>query len=304
MFRWRLISAVILITTNLLLAWLDYLCGTPQWFGKPGLVLLPCALVVGLMAANEVLYFSQDNSTRIKHWAVYVGTTLVILSSFTPLLWDNYSQDCNVGRMGWPLFGIAAGVGIAFVSQMIGYRPGDRVATDLALTIMVIAYVGLLISFWAPIRMFYDNQWGIVALLSLFVTVKMSDSMAYTIGKSFGRRKMAPNLSPGKTVEGLIGGVGGGVLGALIVFYGFAPLITGSPTRASWILVVVFGVVVTLAGVVGDLAESLLKRDGGVKNSSKWLRGLGGIMDIVDSIIVAGPVVLAFWSSGAFTPIE
>ncbi len=314
MLRWRLLSAAIILTTLSLLVWLDLQCGHPQWFGRPGLVLLPFSLVVGLLAANEVLYFRPSGGLPdiaatdiavqgdVKHWAVYLGTSLVIASSYAPLLWNEYPADCAVGRLGWPLYAMAAAVGLCFVAQMIGYRRGSRVGEAVARSVLVIAYIGLLISFWSPLRMIGDNAWGMVALLSLFVPVKMSDTLAYTFGKTMGRRKLAKNLSPGKTVEGLLGGLLGGCLGALAVFYLMAPWLTGDPTPASWVWVLVFGVLVTLAGVVGDLSESLLKRDGGVKNSSQWLRGLGGIMDIIDSLLAAGPVALALWSTGIFGP--
>lgn len=303
MLRWRLISAAIIITAILLLVWLDFYLGTSESLGRPGLVLAVCTLVIGLMAASEVVYFNQKNNAGVKHWAVYLGTAVVIGFAFLPTLYENYPADCPIGRLGWPMFGMAAATGLAFVSQMIGYRQGDQVIDDVARTVMVVAYIGLLLAFWAAIRAQVDNAWGMVALLSLYVPVKLSDSMAYTVGKICGKNKLAPHLSPGKTIEGLVGGLLGGCLGAFIVFWVVAPRMTGSATAAPWWLIVVFGIVITLVGVIGDLSESLLKRDGGVKNSSRWLPGLGGVMDIIDSLLPAGPVVLAFWATGWFGPV-
>ena len=302
MLRWRLISAAVLITVILLLVALDFYLGSDTSLGRPGLVLFVATLVVGLMAASEILFFNQNNRNGVKSWAVYLGTALVIVMAFIPNFHADYAADCPVGRLGWALFGIAAAVGISFVSQMIGYRQDKPVVDDVARTLMVIAYIGLLLGFWAPIRSCVDNAWGMVALLSLYVTVKVSDSMAYTVGKIFGKTKLAPNLSPGKTIEGVLGGILGGCLGAFIVFYLVAPRLTGQSTAAPWWLIVVFAVVVTVVGIVGDLCESLLKREGGVKNSSRWLPGLGGVMDIIDSLLAAGPVVLAFWTTGWFGP--
>ena len=141
-----------------------------------------------------------------------------------------------------------------------------------------------------------------VALLSLFVPVKMSDSMAWLVGRNFGRRKLAPELSPGKTVEGMMGGMAGGCLGALLIFLVIGPWITGQEAVAPWWMILVFGIVATAAGIVGDLAASLMKRDGGVKDSSSWLPGLGGILDMTDSLLAAGPVVMALWATGLFGP--
>lgn len=302
MLRWRLISATIIISAILLLIWLDYFLGTAASLQCPGLVIGLLTLIVGWMAASEVLYFNQPGNSGVKHWAVYAGTLAVIGMAWVPNWYLNYPADCSIGRLGWPLFAMAAGVGLAFASQMIGYKQGDQVIESVARTILVIAYVGLLLSFWAPLRSHLGNTWGLVALFSLFIPVKMSDTMAYTVGKMMGKTKLAPQLSPGKTIEGVVGGLIGGCLGALFVFYVLAPALTGQATAAPWWLVLVFGSVVTLVGIVGDLCESLLKRDGGVKNSSRWLPGLGGVMDIIDSLLAAGPAVYAFWLTGWFDP--
>lgn len=302
MLRWRLISAAVIVTAILVMIWADFQLGSADSLNRPGLVLGVALMIVGTMAANEVVSFNTTSNSGVKKWAVYAGTALVIGFSFIPCLYENYPADCSVGRLGWPMFGMAATIGLAFISQMIGYKPGDQVLDDVARTVMVVAYIGLLLGFWAPIRSFVDNGWGMVALLSLFVTVKISDSMAYTVGRIFGKHKLAPNLSPGKTIEGMLGGLLGGCLGALFVFYYLAPRITGEASPAAWWFVILFGVVVTLVGILGDLSESLLKRDGGVKNSSRWLPGLGGIMDIIDSLLPAGPVVYAFFATGMLTP--
>ncbi len=303
MTRTRLIVAAIVVAAILALFWLDYQCGTSDWLQRPGLVLGICCLVFGLMAASEVLHFdSARQQRRTKAWAVYLGTALAIGLAFYPALVVDYPDDCSIGRIGWLAFGMAGAIGIAFVSQMIGYRNGDHVMNDVSRTVLIIGYVGLLFGFWAPIRGYHDNQWGLVALLSLFVTVKMSDSVAYLVGRNWGRRKLAPELSPGKTIEGMFGGFAGGCLGALLVFLVIGPRITGQPAVASWWLIIVFALIVTTAGIIGDLAASLMKRDGGVKDSSRWLPGLGGIIDMTDSLLAAGPVVMAFWASGLMGP--
>lgn len=303
MTRTRLIAAAIVVTSLVALLWLDYQCGTPQWLGRPGMVLAVCCFVFGLMSVSEVLHFDAAGGDRgVRPWAVYLGTALVIGFAFFPLFDPDYPADCTIGRLGWLAFGMAAAIGIAFVSQMIGYRNGDRVMDHVARTLLIIAYVGLLMGFWAPIRGYHSNAWGLVALLSLFVTVKMSDSLAYLVGKAWGRRKLAPELSPGKTVEGVLGGFFGGCLGAVIVFYVLAPWLTGESPSVGLPMLLLFAAVVTLAGIVGDLAESLMKRDGGVKDSSRWLPGLGGITDMTDSLLSAGPVVMAFWGGGLLGP--
>ncbi len=303
MLKKRLISAAIVLLVIAVLVWLDMLLGSPESLGRPGVVLFGCCLVLGLMAASEVLYFNPEIAQQFKHWPAMVGTALVIVLAFVPVWWQQYPADCAIGRLGWILYGLVAAVGLALINQILTWKPGNPVFDNVARTILVPAYVGVLLGFWSPLRAFHDNYWGIVALLSLFFTVKLSDVMAFTVGKMFGKHKLAPNLSPGKTVEGAAGGLLGGCLGALIVFYLFAPWLTGSVTAAPWWAVLVFGAVLTVVGVIGDLSVSLFKREGGVKDSSRWLPGLGGIMDMVDSILPAAPVAYAFWSTGWFGPL-
>ena len=110
------------------------------------------------------------------------------------------------------------------------------------------------------------------------------------MGSAVGRHKLAPRISPGKTWEGLAGGLAGGIVGALIV----------RRFGLQWIPVahaVVLAVLVTLGGVAGDLAESLLKRWAGVKDSGVFLPGHGGFYDRIDSLLFAGPVLAAFVAS-------
>jgi phosphatidate cytidylyltransferase len=130
-------------------------------------------------------------------------------------------------------------------------------------------------------------------LVSLIAVVKMGDSGAYTVGRLIGRHKMAPVLSPGKTWEGVAGAIGFAMLGAWMVFR----LMPGSSTRTEfrwqWL---VYGAIVGVAGLIGDLAESLIKRDAGRKDSSTWMPGFGGILDVLDSILFAAPIAWILWA--------
>lgn len=128
--------------------------------------------------------------------------------------------------------------------------------------------------------------WGESLLMATILLVVIADSGAYFVGKRFGRVKLAPTISPGKTVEGAIGGIG------LSLFYGgilliFLPL-TGRQ-NANFLLLIVIAVLVSIAG---DLFESILKRERGVKDSGSLLPGHGGVLDRIDALIAASPVVL------------
>ena len=126
-------------------------------------------------------------------------------------------------------------------------------------------------------------------LLAVFATVWMADIAAYFSGKAFGKHKLAPSISPGKTWEGAIGAVIGVVAYGLIVRQLFMPHL------GSFTLAVVLLVALTAVSIVGDLFESLLKRKVGIKDSSNILPGHGGVLDRIDSLTSTLPVVALFW---------
>jgi phosphatidate cytidylyltransferase len=158
-------------------------------------------------------------------------------------------------------------------------------------------YVGGLMMFMAWQRL--DH--GVFAFLTVPVIVKSGDTGAYTFGRLFGRHKMTPLLSPGKTWEGAVGGIASACLASWLCFTYLQPAMTSIPATTaapSLVAVLLYGLALTLAGMHGDLAESLLKRDMNRKDSSTWLPGLGGVLDIIDSMLIASPVAYLFWHLG------
>lgn len=137
-----------------------------------------------------------------------------------------------------------------------------------------------------------------LAIVLIITTTKLSDAAAYFVGKSIGSRKVAPKLSPNKTIEGAFGAIAGGIAGAAIVVFLVAPLLIGISVPKPWWWFLVYGLAVTLAGMLGDLAESLLKRDAQIKDSSSWLPGLGGVLDVIDSLVFAAPISFVVWLLG------
>jgi len=119
------------------------------------------------------------------------------------------------------------------------------------------------------------------------------------VGRLFGRHKMSPHISPGKTLEGAAGALACSCLASWATFRWLVPATTRAAVpRGPWWGWVLFGLLVGLAGLLGDLAESLLKRDSQRKDSSTWMPGFGGILDILDSILLAAPVAYALWALG------
>ncbi|KLU05485.1 Phosphatidate cytidylyltransferase [Rhodopirellula islandica] len=155
-------------------------------------------------------------------------------------------------------------------------------------------YIGLPMSLLFSIRGLgsdISTSWGLAALLTMIAVTKSADAGAYFAGKALGRHKLIPRLSPGKTWEGAIGGVLMSTLVAMACFQWLFPaMVAGSVAPASlpsigWALIL--GPALAITGMVGDLAESMFKRDCGAKDSGNWLPGLGGVWDVTDSLIAA-----------------
>jgi phosphatidate cytidylyltransferase len=170
----------------------------------------------------------------------------------------------------------------------------------LGASAVALVYIGILLSFAVKLRFVGPaGSWGMAALVSLIVVVKLSDIGAYTVGRLIGRHKLTPRLSPGKTIEGAFGGLAFAALGSWLALVILWPRLSreSTPDVAAWQWLG-YAVTVTLAGTLGDLAESLMKRDMGRKDSSNWMPGFGGVLDLLDSVLVAAPVAYIWWRYG------
>jgi len=181
----------------------------------------------------------------------------------------------------------------AVILSLIGIlarRQKEGAFTSWAWTIAGILYIGWLLSYLVALRGL-DN--GRNWMFFVLFTTWASDTAAFAIGKKLGRHKLAPNISPGKTWEGALGGILGASIASILFF-------TPTPFHLPLIYwqAIALSVLVSILGQVGDLAESLLKRNMGVKDSGKLMPGHGGILDRVDSILFAGTVVYyyAIWA--------
>lgn len=302
MLRWRLPLGAVLIAALVGLCWLDHAAA------MQGAWLMPVAVVVTILAAGEMLGLAKGVGLAPVGWATQVGTLAVVLASWLPILlwrvpgetppgWLESSAGASAGSISWPVLALAAGVLLAFLAEMRRFdQPGGATA-NLAAAVLTMVYVGLMLSFVVRLRL----GWGIGALASLVIVVKMGDTGAYTVGRLVGRHKLAPRLSPGKTVEGAIGALAFAAIGSWFTFAWLIPWInttSGDESARSlgwgWLL---FGLLVGAAGLLGDLAESLFKRDAGRKDSSDWMPGFGGVLDILDSILLAAPAAYVCWAS-------
>lgn len=168
---------------------------------------------------------------------------------------------------------------------MLRPRKGEGFA-GWAWTIAGILYTGWLLGYLVALRDLDSNRtWQSWVFLALFTTFA-SDTAAFFVGRALGRHKLAPQISPGKTWEGAIAGV----LGAILVSLFFV-LPTPLSLHLNWWQAIPLGLLVSILGQLGDLAESLFKRNMGVKDSSHLIPGHGGVLDRMDSVVFAGIVV-------------
>jgi phosphatidate cytidylyltransferase len=153
---------------------------------------------------------------------------------------------------------------------------------DWALSVALALYVGGLMQYYLPLRRLPDGGLWVVSLL---VLSWVCDSCAYFVGRAFGRRRLAPRISPSKSVEGAAAGlVGAAVVGAII----------GLVLDRGVALMAGYGLAIGVATVIGDLAESGLKRQTGVKDSGVLIPGHGGILDRMDSLLFCAPIAYAY----------
>lgn len=300
MLRWRLLSAAVIISVLLALVTADH-----QQFLFPisGLWLLPVLLLVAFMATEEVLELLRHGGHDVDRATTHAGVLLIVLAASAPMLGqalgNNFPEATSFGRFGWPAVAASIGLILAFVRQMQLFQKPATAMVQLSLSVMVMLYIGGMLGFLAALRLIDDGPVGIVALVSLLFITKLADTGAYTAGKNLGRHKLTPILSPGKTVEGAIGGLFFAVIGGIVYFRYIAPWVVGSSWHAPSMLgIVTYSLLVAVLGMIGDLAESLLKRDMQRKDSSRWLPGLGGVLDIIDSVLLAAPGAYLCWEAG------
>jgi phosphatidate cytidylyltransferase len=181
----------------------------------------------------------------------------------------------------------------AIVLPLIGLlarRQKDGAFTRWVWTLAGILYIGWLLSHLVALRDLESGRnW---VFLVLFVTW-VSDTTAFLVGRRFGRHKLAPTVSPGKTWEGTIGGICGGIAVSILFF---TPTPFQLPLNSAG-QAILLGALTSILGQVGDLLESLFKRELGIKDSGKLMPGHGGILDRIDSLILASIVVYycAIW---------
>jgi phosphatidate cytidylyltransferase len=185
----------------------------------------------------------------------------------------------------WRELGLLATFGAVVLAGLVR-RDYTGVLGDIAYTLLGVLWIGWLAGYAIGLRDVTGNVDGLPWLLTALAITIAADSSAYFTGRALGRHLLAPRVSPKKTVEGLIGGLlGAGAVGAAAALLAL---------RQPWWLGALLGVAGGLAAVLGDLLESLVKRQLDVKDSSRLIPGHGGVLDRIDGLLFVIPVVAAY----------
>jgi phosphatidate cytidylyltransferase len=168
-------------------------------------------------------------------------------------------------------------------------RDNPQGLAAVGMTLMGLLYVPWLLNFMQKIY-FHPTANGTLYIFFFILVTKFSDTGAYLVGSLLGKHKMIPRVSPGKTWEGFAGAILVPVLASLV----FAQLAGERLAGMNWVHAVVLGVLLSAGAVVGDLVESLFKREAGVKDSGNYFPGIGGILDLIDSLLFNGPIMYLY----------
>ena len=277
----RFITALILIPLVLLLIFLG-----PRW------LLCLCVAAVAALAAWEFLGLAKNSGANPPRVAVLVAIAALFAANFA---WSDSDHLLAI-------FGI---LGLALLVYCTFFKPVEEVIANASASIFCLLYTGLTLLAVPALR---ELPNGSSIIVFLFCVVWAGDTSAYYVGRAWGRHKMAPKLSPGKSWEGAAASVAGSVL-VVAMLVGLATLLQ-SPRDSvllSWLeracpaailsypdeiwYWLVLAALVNVAAQVGDLAESALKRSAGVKDSGDLLPGHGGVLDRIDALLLAAPVL-------------
>ena len=238
------------------------------WFNKPLPWFTVLLAIWGLLAAFE--FYKIVSGAKVKP-LTYFGLAWILLFIISP----HFNRDL-------PILLLTSAVVLSLIWLLLR-RQKEGAFIGWAWTMAGILYVGWLLSYFVALRaMDGGRNWVFLALFATFGC----DTAAFFAGRAVGRHHLAPRISPGKTWEGAIAGV----LGAILVSLLFTiPSPVSLPL--SYGQAVLLGLLVSIFGQLGDLVESLLKRNMGVKDSGRLLPGHGGALDRIDSVVFAGVVV-------------
>lgn len=276
MFRTRLLSGIVLVVLTFASIW----CGGP--------VFAAVLCVISMIAYRELtkatgVHTEGAGFNRLE-WQGFASIMIYYIMLCIGMYVEQYNRGIVYCILTFCLILSFLAFMFDYVFAFPAYKAGQVMAAFFELI-----YAPVLLSFLYIIREGWSRGFYIVWLV--FLCSWGSDTCAYCVGVLFGKHKMAPNLSPKKSVEGAIGGV----VGAAILFGLYTQFVVNSfPTEVGqldWVGSMALGAVGALVSMIGDLAASAIKRDHDIKDYGKLIPGHGGIMDRFDSVIIAAPLI-------------
>lgn len=270
MLKKRSYSAVVLVAV---------LLGSIFWFPRP-LVTVVVALLIGTGLWEFYALAEKKGLRPFKWYGISAGVILAVAA----YIGIAYKGILNIDKVVTIiLYFIVAALLIRHAFK----KDGNSVIVNSAIAILGIMYVSFTFTFIIKLRYLPDPAVGKGWVITLFCVTKIADIAAYICGSKWGKHKLIPRISAKKSVEGFVSGIIFAVLLSLGFRLWFLP-------KISWLAVIALGILLGVVGQIGDLIESLMKRDAQVKDSGRLIPGIGGILDLMDSIIFAGPAMYLY----------
>lgn len=253
--------------------------GAVVWLGDAPLTIL--LSLVSALAAWEYVRLAESSGARpMRGWTV-------VLAALIPLMVHAARLGYRLPPLSWIAMLVPVMLTVALWTRGVGGKPIGAVAT----TLLGAWYTGGLLAFVYGLRYHRFAVGALAGTLLVALPLVLSwlnDTGAFVFGKAFGKRKLMPSVSPGKTVAGAVGALGVTVVSTWVILRFVVGPYTGLGMTIVGVLI--FGVAMSVAAQIGDLAESMLKREAGVKDSSSLIPGHGGVLDRTDSLLFTIPV--------------
>ena len=258
-----------------------------MWVGLP--LLAPTYLILTLVSLREYSVLMNLRGIPIRRRSLYVATVLTLPASLPVTYRGIFDMQPLFDGMSWreALLGLLA----LYLIGLEVVHPNDRSVESVVYSLFGYIYIPWLSGYVITLRYTPDGVLGLWYLVIPILAIVASDVGAYTIGKLFGRHKLAPRVSPNKTLEGAFGGLGLAVVIVSLTTYGLGQLYNLHIDVYNTLL---FSVLVASAAQLGDLFESLIKRWAGVKDAGFFLPGHGGALDRIDGMLFAVPIAYYF----------
>lgn len=272
----RILTALVALPILILSVILPAFFPQAAWANWLFLVIAGLALAAGLF---EFYTLTKKIELKADAAIAYLGAT----AFFIAFLFDAPSKFPDALLLTIALFIVAV-----LVTQTFRFQVDfSKMLAGIGATLLGVFYIAFLGGFLVSTRVGFNSILSTHLLAFFFLVIMGADTGAYFTGKYFGKRKLAPQISPGKTVEGLIGGIVAGIaFAALAHFWFFREL--------NLKFALALAVVMAATSVLGDLAESAIKRGAGAKDAANFLPGHGGLLDRLDSLLFNAPILYYF----------